>query len=91
MKKISLSLIVTLLGMIVAALRGALKLAAKIADLVDNGKADGSFEAPVWMLNVEAGLEYAQRAITCLDVAHGLAIKDAVANGEKIETETLSA
>lgn len=83
MKKVSLSLILTLLSMIIAAFRGALKLAEKIADVVDNGKIDGSFERPVWMLNIDAGLEYAQRALTCLDLAQNLAAKDM-----KSETET---
>lgn len=77
MAKVSINLIVTLLGMILAALRGALALAEKIADVIDNGKVDGSFERPVWMLNVDAGLEYAQRAVTCLGLAQDLAKSDA--------------
>lgn len=77
MKKVSLSLIVTLLGLIVSALRGALNLAAKIADVIDNGKADDSFVRPAWMLNVDAGLEYVSRAITCLELASGFAATDA--------------
>lgn len=85
MKKISLGLILTLLSMVLAALRGALKLAEKIADLVDNGKIDGSFERPVWMLNIDAGLEYAQRAVSCLDLAQNLATKDMASASENNE------
>lgn len=76
MAKISLNLVLTLLSLVISALRGALNLAAKIADLCDNGKSDGSFERPVWMLNVDAGLEYVERAITCLNLASGFAAQD---------------
>lgn len=76
MAKISLNLIVTLLSLIIGALRGALNLAAKIADIVDNGKQDDSYVRPVWMMNVDAGLEYVARAITCLEVASGFAVRD---------------
>lgn len=76
MAKISLNLVLTLLSLVVSALRGALNLAAKIADVIDNGKTDDSFVRPVWMLNVDAGLEYVERAITCLDLAAGFAAKD---------------
>lgn len=82
MAKISLNLVLTLLSLVISALRGALNLAAKIADLCDNGKNDGSFVRPIWMNNVEAGLEYVERAITCLDLAAGFASKD-LANADE--------
>lgn len=76
MKKISINLIVTILGLVISALRGALSLAKKIGDLVDNGKADGSFACPPWLMNIEAGLEYVERGVNCLELASGFAAKD---------------
>lgn len=76
-KIFTIGLLARLLSLVVAALKGALDLGSKIADLVDDGSVNGSFERPTWMMNVESGLEYAQRALTCLELASGFAAKDA--------------
>ena len=82
MKKSLLSAIVQILGLIIAALRGALSLAKQVADLVDNGKKDDSFEPPVWMLNFESGLRYAENAIACFQMASFLAYRNDVPGAE---------
>lgn len=76
MKKISLSVVVSIIKMVVAALQGVLVLARKIADLVDNGKVDESYQPPHWMLNVESGLRYVSDALACFQCAGELAFAD---------------
>lgn len=77
MKKISMKLVLNILGLVVVGLKGAITMAKKIMDIVDDGKANDSFEAPVWLMNVEAGLEYAQRCLTCFNAASDIALADA--------------
>lgn len=76
MSKLSLSLVVSILRMVIAGLSGAISLARKIADVIDNAKLDGSYVPPTWLLNVQSGLEYAERALTCFDLADSFASRD---------------